>query len=200
MVNTDYTDTEVLSPKVAVSVAPASDSEAGARSEAGTRVCRQAPRLRRRPRRRDEASGAATSATSAPSRVASSAPAAAADGAADLVVLARGRRLYGRIPGRRFRAEGDADRALADAGRCVLERGLYPIEGIAACGQGDRRCGGYGACGIVFAPPQIDRDRLRAWKNGVVTKLTNGLTLLAKQRKVEVIQAEAKFVGPFSLD
>ncbi len=32
-------------------------------------------------------------------------------------------------------------------------------------------------CGIVFAPPQIDRDGLRAWKNRVVTKLTNGLTV-----------------------
>ncbi len=50
------------------------------------------------------------------------------------------------------------------------------------------------------APPQIDRDRLRAWKNKVVTRLTNGLTLLAKQRKVEVIQGEAKFVGPHSFE
>ncbi len=41
---------------------------------------------------------------------------------------------------------------------------------------------------------------LRAWKNRVVTRLTNGLTLLAKQRKVDVIQGEAKFTGPFSLE
>jgi dihydrolipoamide dehydrogenase len=54
-------------------------------------------------------------------------------------------------------------------------------------------------CGIVFAPPQIDRDALRAWKNRVLTKLTNGLTSLAKQRKVEVLRGEAKFVGPYSL-
>src|SRR6202048_5401519 len=39
------------------------------------------------------------------------------------------------------------------------------------------------AAGIVFGPPQIDRDRLRAWKNRVVTRLTNGLGVLAKQRK-----------------
>jgi len=54
--------------------------------------------------------------------------------------------------------------------------------------------------GIVFGPPQIDRDRLRAWKNRVVTRLTNGLSLLAKQRKVTVVQGEAKFSGPFSLE
>jgi dihydrolipoamide dehydrogenase len=56
------------------------------------------------------------------------------------------------------------------------------------------------SCGIVFAPPQIDRDGLRAWKNRVVTKLTNGLTSLAKQRKVDVVRGEAKFVGPYSLE
>ena len=55
-------------------------------------------------------------------------------------------------------------------------------------------------CGIVFAAPQIDRDRLRAWKNRVVTKLTNGLTLLAKQRKVDVLRGAAKFLGPYSLE
>ncbi len=55
------------------------------------------------------------------------------------------------------------------------------------------------ACGIVFAPPQIDRDGLRAWKNRVVAKLTNGLTSLAKQRKVDVVRGDAKFVGPYAL-
>jgi dihydrolipoamide dehydrogenase len=54
--------------------------------------------------------------------------------------------------------------------------------------------------GIVFGPPQIDRDRLRAWKSKVVTRLTNGLALLAKQRKVDVIQGEAKFSGPYSVE
>jgi dihydrolipoamide dehydrogenase len=54
--------------------------------------------------------------------------------------------------------------------------------------------------GVVFGAPQIDRDRLRQWKNKVVTRLTNGLLLLAKQRKVEVIQGEAKFVGPYAVD
>src|SRR6202043_2615558 len=40
----------------------------------------------------------------------------------------------------------------------------------------------------------------RAWKNRVVTRLTNGLSLLAKQRKVLVIRGEAKFSGPYSLE
>jgi dihydrolipoamide dehydrogenase len=56
------------------------------------------------------------------------------------------------------------------------------------------------ACGITFGPPQIDHERLRAWKNKVVGKLTNGLKVLAKQRKVSVIHGDAKFLGPHTLE
>jgi dihydrolipoamide dehydrogenase len=56
------------------------------------------------------------------------------------------------------------------------------------------------ACGITFGPPQIDYDRLRDWKNRVVGKLTNGLAVLAKQRKVDVLHGSARFVGPYSLE
>jgi dihydrolipoamide dehydrogenase len=56
------------------------------------------------------------------------------------------------------------------------------------------------ACGITFGPPQIDHARLRAWKNKVVAKLTNGLAVLAKQRKVTVIHGDAKFLGAHTLE
>jgi len=47
--------------------------------------------------------------------------------------------------------------------------------------------------GIEYADPKIDLARLRSWKEGVVTKLTGGLGLLSKQRKVEYIQGHAAF-------
>jgi dihydrolipoamide dehydrogenase len=47
--------------------------------------------------------------------------------------------------------------------------------------------------GIEYADPHIDLARLRAWKEGVVKKLTGGLGVLAKQRKVEYIQGHAAF-------
>jgi dihydrolipoamide dehydrogenase len=50
--------------------------------------------------------------------------------------------------------------------------------------------------GISFGEPQIDVDGLRAWKESVVARLTNGLAGLAKQRKVEVITGVAKFTSP----
>jgi dihydrolipoamide dehydrogenase len=48
--------------------------------------------------------------------------------------------------------------------------------------------------GIRFSPPEIDLDQLRQGKQRVVEKLTSGLSMLAKQRKVEVVRG----VGHFS--
>jgi dihydrolipoamide dehydrogenase len=49
--------------------------------------------------------------------------------------------------------------------------------------------------GVAFGPAQIDRPKLRAWKASVVAKLTGGLKVLARQRKVEVLRGSARFVG-----
>jgi len=53
--------------------------------------------------------------------------------------------------------------------------------------------------GIEFGKPKIDIARLRAWKAGVVSKLTKGLTGLAKQRKVQVVQGKGQFASPHTL-
>ncbi|PTR08043.1 dihydrolipoamide dehydrogenase [Nitrosospira sp. Nsp5] len=53
-----------------------------------------------------------------------------------------------------------------------------------------------GRQGIVFGKPAIELNKLRAWKESVVAKLTKGLTGLAKQRKVRVVQGTGKFVSP----
>ncbi len=49
--------------------------------------------------------------------------------------------------------------------------------------------------GITFGKPTLDSSKLVAWKNSVVSKLTGGLSALAKQRKVEVLVGEAKFLN-----
>ena len=51
------------------------------------------------------------------------------------------------------------------------------------------------AQGVSFAKPTIDSKKIVAWKNSVVSKLTGGLKLLAKQRKVEVVTGVGKFSG-----
>ena len=53
--------------------------------------------------------------------------------------------------------------------------------------------------GVSFGPPAIDLDRLRAWKDGVVGRLTGGLATLARQRKVTVIRGYGRFTSPDQL-
>jgi dihydrolipoamide dehydrogenase len=53
--------------------------------------------------------------------------------------------------------------------------------------------------GIEFPPPKIDLARLRSWKEGVVKKLTGGLGILSKQRRVEYIQGSAAFENSTTL-
>ncbi|HEX3836114.1 MAG TPA: dihydrolipoyl dehydrogenase [Steroidobacteraceae bacterium] len=50
--------------------------------------------------------------------------------------------------------------------------------------------------GITFGKPKLDLEKLRGFKNGVVKKLTSGLSALAKQRKVELVTGSGKFVSP----
>ncbi len=50
--------------------------------------------------------------------------------------------------------------------------------------------------GLAFPAPTIDLDALRAWKDSVVTRLTGGLTGLAKQRKVTTIVGTGTFTSP----
>ncbi len=53
--------------------------------------------------------------------------------------------------------------------------------------------------GITFGKPAIDISKLRAWKSGVVGKLTKGLAGLAKQRKVQVMSGRGAFASAHTL-
>jgi dihydrolipoamide dehydrogenase len=50
--------------------------------------------------------------------------------------------------------------------------------------------------GITFDTPNVDLDKLRGWKDSVVTQLTGGLGGLAKGRKVQVVNGLGTFTGP----
>jgi dihydrolipoamide dehydrogenase len=53
--------------------------------------------------------------------------------------------------------------------------------------------------GIDFGEPTIDIDKLRAYKNKVVAKLTGGLGVLSKQRKINYVQGWANFTSSTSV-
>ena len=50
--------------------------------------------------------------------------------------------------------------------------------------------------GVTFAKPQVDIDKLRAYKDGVIKKMTGGLNFMAKARKVNVVQGVGSFLSP----
>ena len=50
--------------------------------------------------------------------------------------------------------------------------------------------------GIEFSTPKVDINKLRGWKDKVVGRLTGGLSGLAKQRKVQVVNGVGTFLDP----
>jgi len=47
--------------------------------------------------------------------------------------------------------------------------------------------------GITFAPPSIDTTKLRTWKDSIITKLSGGVSQLAKMRGVQVMHGRGYF-------
>ncbi|MGI2261399.1 dihydrolipoyl dehydrogenase [Shewanella sp. GXUN23E] len=54
--------------------------------------------------------------------------------------------------------------------------------------------------GVTFGAPQIDLDKLRAYKEKVIGQLTGGLGGMAKMRKVKVVNGLGKFSSANSID
>ena len=54
--------------------------------------------------------------------------------------------------------------------------------------------------GITFGAPQVDLEKLMAWKNKVVGKLTGGISGMAKGRKVDVVRGYGVFLDPHHVE
>ena len=87
------------------------------------------------------------------------------------------------------------DRGAALGGVC-LNVGCIPSKTLLHAARVIEEAREMSAHGIVFDPPRIDLAGLRNWKDKVVAKLTGGLAMLARQRKVEVVRGTATFVDP----
>jgi dihydrolipoamide dehydrogenase len=55
------------------------------------------------------------------------------------------------------------------------------------------------AWGVTFGEPQIDLDKLRSFKSGVVSQLTGGIRQLCKARGVTLVQARGEFESSTAL-
>ena len=88
----------------------------------------------------------------------------------------------------------------ASLGGVCLNVGCIPSKALLHTAEVIAEAEAMAAHGVSFGTPRLDLDKLRAFKNGVVGKLTGGLAGLAKQRKVRVLQGIGQFVAPHELD
>lgn len=81
-------------------------------------------------------------------------------------------------------------------GGVCLNVGCIPSKALLHAAKVIDEASSMAAHGVTFGKPTIELDKLRNWKMSVVKKLTGGLKMLAKQRKVDVVTGYGKFVGP----
>ena len=85
------------------------------------------------------------------------------------------------------------DEAPRPGGVC-LQRGCMPSKALLHVAGVMAEARAAGAWGVEFGPPRVDLERLRAWKNQVVAKLTGGLEQLVRQRGIDYVQGRAALV------
>ena len=82
-----------------------------------------------------------------------------------------------------------------ELGGVCLNVGCIPSKALLHAAKVIEDAAEMSARGVAFGEAKIDRARLRAWKSSVVAKLTGGLRVLARQRKVEVLRGSGRFVS-----
>jgi dihydrolipoamide dehydrogenase len=87
----------------------------------------------------------------------------------------------------------------ANPGGVCLFRGCIPSKALLHVAKVASEAKHATNWGLTYSEPKIDLDKLRAFKNSVVSKLTGGVGQLAKQRKINYIQGKATFVDTKTL-
>ncbi|SCK58588.1 dihydrolipoamide dehydrogenase [Variovorax sp. HW608] len=147
---------------------------------------------------------AAPAATRAPAPIAAPAAASTYGGAVDLecdvLVLGAG-------PGGYSAAFRAADLGLkvvlveryATLGGVCLNVGCIPSKALLHVASVIDEVRHFADYGVAYGEPKVDRDKLRARKNQVVGKLTGGLAMMAKMRKVTTVRGIGEFIDPYHL-
>ena len=79
-------------------------------------------------------------------------------------------------------------------GGVCLYRGCIPSKALLHVAKLITESRHAAAWGVEFSEPRIKLDKLRAWKDSVVGKLTGGLGQLSKQRSIHYVQGRAGFL------
>jgi len=87
----------------------------------------------------------------------------------------------------------------ATLGGVCLNVGCIPSKALLHLAEVVVEAQAIAAHGVEFGAPSFDLARIRAFKDGVVERLTTGLAGLAKRRGVEVVRGSGAFTGPNAL-
>jgi dihydrolipoamide dehydrogenase len=85
-------------------------------------------------------------------------------------------------------------------GGVCLYRGCIPSKALLHVAKVVNEAQHASAWGVTFAAPKIEVDKIRAFKDKVVSQLTGGVGQVAKLRKIDYIQGTASFRDPQSLE
>ncbi len=85
-------------------------------------------------------------------------------------------------------------------GGVCLHRGCIPSKALLHLAKLIEETRAARACGLDFGDPAIDLDKIRAWKDGIIEKMTGGLNALGKQRGVTWVQGRGAFRDSHTLD
>ena len=145
----------------------------------------------------DVAEGAVSA---APAATAAAAPSTGADIETEVLVLGSGPGGYTAA----FRAADLGKKVVmverhASIGGVCLNVGCIPSKALLHTAQVINEAGSMADHGVRFGAPEVNIDEIRDWKEGVVNRLTGGLGMLAKQRKVQVVTGEGRFTSPNTL-
>ena len=90
--------------------------------------------------------------------------------------------------------------ARANLGGVCLNVGCIPSKALLHVAKVIKEAKHLSSHGVSFGEPKIDLDKVRDWKDSVVSQLTKGLSGMSKMRKVEFVQGLGKFTGSNTLE
>jgi len=78
-------------------------------------------------------------------------------------------------------------------GGVCLNRGCIPSKALLHAAKLISETKEFAKNGIEFGEPRIDLNKLREWKNSILLKLSQGVSMLAQRRNVQVVRGRAYF-------
>ena len=88
----------------------------------------------------------------------------------------------------------------ADPGGACLYRGCIPSKSLLHVARLVTEAEEAAALGVRFERPQLDVDRIRAWKEEVIAKLAHGLRAQVRRHKVDYRRGRAQLIGARTLE